>query len=90
MVYKVDGCTSPLVDVKKWLDDQESEAELNLRAKCRCMRVCVYGGEVCMWSEDVSALCECVCMCPSTGRACLFECWATFAPSVSSAVWWGL
>ena len=27
--------TGPLVDVKKWLDDQEWEAELNLRTKCR-------------------------------------------------------
>ena len=31
----VDDCTGPLVDVKKWLDNQESEAELNLRAECR-------------------------------------------------------
>ena len=29
VVYKVDGCTGPLVDVKKWLDDQVSEVELN-------------------------------------------------------------
>ena len=35
IVYKVDYRTGPLVDVKKWLDDQESEAELNLRAECR-------------------------------------------------------
>ena len=35
VVYKVDDRTGPLVDVKKWLDDQESEAELNLRAECR-------------------------------------------------------
>ena len=35
MVYKVDYRTSPLVDAKKWLDDQEWEAELNLRTKCR-------------------------------------------------------
>ena len=35
MVYKVDDRTGPLVDVKKWLDDQESEAELKLRAECR-------------------------------------------------------
>ncbi len=35
MVYKVDDHTGPLVDVKKWLDDQESETELNLRAECR-------------------------------------------------------
>ena len=33
--YKVDDRTGLLVDVKKWLDDQESEAELNLRAECR-------------------------------------------------------
>ena len=32
VVYKVDDLTGPLVDVKKWLDDQESEAELKLRA----------------------------------------------------------
>ena len=41
MVYKVDDCTGPLVDVKKWLDDQESEAELNLRADQLEVRVCV-------------------------------------------------
>ena len=35
VVYKVDDRTGPLVDVKKWLDDQESEVELNLRAECR-------------------------------------------------------
>ena len=35
VVYKVDNRTGPLVDVKKWLDDQEWEAELNLRTKCR-------------------------------------------------------
>ena len=35
VVYKVDGRTGPLVDVKKWLDDQELEAELNLRKECR-------------------------------------------------------
>ena len=35
VVYKVDDRTGPLVDVKKWLDDQESEAELKLRAECR-------------------------------------------------------
>jgi replication factor A2 len=35
VVYKVDDRTGPLVDVKKWLDDQESEAELNQRAECR-------------------------------------------------------
>ena len=32
MVYKVDDRTGPLVDVRKWLDDQEAEAELNLWA----------------------------------------------------------
>ena len=35
VVYKVDNCTGPLVDVKKWLDYQESEAELNLKAEYR-------------------------------------------------------
>ena len=35
VVYKVDSRTGPLVDVKKWLDDQELEVELNLRAECR-------------------------------------------------------
>ena len=35
VVYKVDDRAGPLVAVKKWLDDQELEAELNLRAKCR-------------------------------------------------------
>ena len=35
VVYKVDDCTGPLVDVKKWLDDQELEVEFNLRAECR-------------------------------------------------------
>ena len=35
VVYRVDDRTGPLVDVKKWLDDQELEAELNLRAECR-------------------------------------------------------
>ena len=33
--YKVDDCTGPLVDVEKWLDDQELEVEFNLRAECR-------------------------------------------------------
>ncbi len=32
VVYKVDERSGPLVDVKKWLDDQESEEELKLRA----------------------------------------------------------
>ena len=31
----VDDRTGPLVDVKKWLDDQEWKAKLNLRAECR-------------------------------------------------------
>ena len=35
VVYKVDDRTGPLVDVKKWLYDQESEVEFNLRAECR-------------------------------------------------------
>ena len=35
VVYKVDDRTGPLVDVKKWLDDQELEVELNLRAECK-------------------------------------------------------
>ena len=35
VVCKVDDHTGPLVDVKKWLYDQESEVELNLRAECR-------------------------------------------------------
>ena len=35
VVYKVDDRTGPLVDVKKWLDDQELEVGLNLRAECR-------------------------------------------------------
>ena len=35
VVYKVDNHTGPLVVVKKWLDDQESEVGLNLRAECR-------------------------------------------------------
>ena len=35
VMYMVDGRTGPLVDVKKWLDDQELEAELNLRKECR-------------------------------------------------------
>ena len=35
VVYKVDDRTGPLVDVKKWLDDQELVAVLNLRAECR-------------------------------------------------------
>ena len=35
VVYKVDVRTGPLVDIKKWLDNQEAEAELNLRAGCR-------------------------------------------------------
>ena len=52
-MYKVDERTSPLVDVKKWLNDQESKAKLNLWAECRCIRVCVcmevrcaYGAEM--------------------------------------------
>ena len=43
MVYKVDDRTGPLVDVKKWLDDQELEAELNLRAD-KLVRVGVCSG----------------------------------------------
>ena len=41
VVYKVDDCTGPLVNVKKWLDtlEAEAEAELNLRADCRCVPV---------------------------------------------------
>ena len=35
VVYKVEDRTGPLVDVKKWLDDQEWKAELNLTTKCR-------------------------------------------------------
>ena len=31
----VDDCSGPLVDVKKWLDDQEWKAKLNLKAECR-------------------------------------------------------
>ena len=34
-IYKVDGRTGPLVDVKKWLDSQELEVELNLKTQCR-------------------------------------------------------
>ena len=37
VVYKVDDCIGPLVDVKKWLDNLESEVELILRAECRWM-----------------------------------------------------
>ena len=46
VVYKVDNRTGPLVDIKKWLDDQESEAELNLRADKWQVRV-----DVCLGSE---------------------------------------
>ena len=35
VVYKVGDRTGPLVEVKKWLDNQELVAELNLRAECR-------------------------------------------------------
>ena len=35
VVYKVDDHTGPLVEVKKWLVDQELETELNLMAECR-------------------------------------------------------
>ena len=45
MVYKVDGRTGPLVDVKKWLDDQELEAELNLRKECRLEWMCACEAE---------------------------------------------
>ena len=50
MVYKVDDRTGPLVDVKKWLDDKEWKAELNLRAQCRweCMGVCIGNECVCV------------------------------------------
>ena len=42
VVYKVDDYAGPLVDVKKWLEDQESEAVLNL---CRVqVRVDVCSG----------------------------------------------
>ena len=42
VVYKVDDYAGPLVDVKKWLEDQESEAELKL---CRVqVRVDVCSG----------------------------------------------
>ena len=53
VVYKVDDHTGPLVDVKKWLDDQEPEAELNLKADKLQVRVGVCSG----WRE------ECVCVC---------------------------
>ena len=35
VMCKVDDHTGPLVDFKEWLDDQELETELNLRAECR-------------------------------------------------------
>ena len=54
VVYKVDDCTGPLVDVKKWLDDQESEAELNLRADQLEMRVGVCIGRR---QESVCVVC---------------------------------
>ena len=40
VVYKVDGRTGLLVNVKKWLDTLEAEAELNQRADCRCVHMC--------------------------------------------------
>ena len=40
VVYKVDDRTGPLVNVKKWLDNLEAEAELNQRADCRCVHMC--------------------------------------------------
>ena len=57
VVYKVDDHTGPLMDVKKWLDDQELEVGLNLRAECRCEWVHACGGEVCVWSHDAVVLC---------------------------------
>ena len=45
VVYKVNDRTGPLVDVKKWLDDQESEAELNLMADQLQVRVDVCSGK---------------------------------------------
>ena len=42
VVYKVDDYAGPLVDVKNWLEDHESEAEFNL---CRVqVRVDVCSG----------------------------------------------
>ena len=35
VVYKVGDRTGPLVGVKKWLDDQKLEAELNLKTEFR-------------------------------------------------------
>ena len=46
VVYKVDDRTGPLVNVKKWLDNLEAEAELNQRADCRLF-TCVSEGGVC-------------------------------------------
>ena len=47
VVYKVDDHTGPLVDIKKWLEDQEPEAELNLKADKLQVRVCVYVCSLC-------------------------------------------
>ena len=33
--YKLDDRTGTYSDVKKWLDDQETEGEMNMRAECR-------------------------------------------------------
>ena len=53
VVYKADDRTGPLVDVKKWLYDQESEVEFNLRVARVQVRVGVCIGSergcVCKW-----------------------------------------
>ena len=73
VVYKVDDHAGPLVDVKMWLEDQESEAEFNLcrvqvrvdvckGGKCVCVCVCVWfvydGGD-----HMSRLLCVCVSPC---------------------------
>jgi len=46
VVNKVDGLTGPLVDVKKWLDDQELEAGRKLTADKLQVRVGVCSGRI--------------------------------------------
>ena len=70
MVCKVDDRTGPLVDVKKWMDGQEAEVELKLRADKLQVRVRVCSSReecVCVWfAYDVGDHMSCVlCVCVS-------------------------
>lgn len=35
VMYKIDDRTGPWIEVRKWLEEQETEAEIERRAECR-------------------------------------------------------